>query len=237
MTQGQLCLHCGTLSATKEELTNIETPEATKTWEPIPHIDIVNTLLEEASYVGFKIKSENYGLSKSGKQMFGVLDFDTGTNEYSYSIGFRNSHDKTWAAGVAAGHRVFVCDNLILSGEYIQKRKHTSGNNFLQVVKDAFAIIPEKLEQMTKNLERLKQESLTEDEARLLVFKAFEIKAISSSKIGGVWNEYQKPTYPEFSDPTKYNLLMAFTHIAKQENSVMVLERMYQRTAQLFELN
>lgn len=234
---GQLYLHCGAFSATLEDLQAVETPQSTKTWEPIPHYGIVETLLDEADTVGLKVKRQNFGLSKSGKQMFGVLDFESGTDDYSYSIGFRNSHDKTWAAGVCAGHRIFVCDNLALNGDYVQKRKHTNGHGFLRTLKDAFSFIPSKLEELTKNLDRLKMEGLTEDEARLLIFKAFEEKAISSSRIGQVWEEYIEPTFEEFSEPTKFNLLMAFTEVAKKENSVMALERMYVRTSRLFELN
>lgn len=236
-TNSTLYLHCGALSATLDELAAVETPAPTETWEPIAHIDIVNALLKEAEGAGFKITREQYGLSQSGNQMFGVLDFSSGTADYSYSVGFRNSHDKTWAAGVAAGHRIFVCDNLVLSGEYVEKRKHTVGNGFIQMMRDAFAFIPQRLEEMTKNLERLKLEGLSDDEARLLVFKTFEMGAITSSRIGQVWHEYQHPTFEEFSEPTKYNLLMAFTEVAKRENSVMALERMYQRTARLFELS
>jgi hypothetical protein len=233
----KLYLHCGAMSATKEDLAAAETPSATKTWEPIPHITIVETLLAEAERINFKVTNSAFGLSKSKQQMFGVLDFDTETNDYSYAVGFRNSHDKSWAAGICAGHRVFVCDNLAFNGDYVEKRKHTVGNGFIETIKDAFAYIPQKLEEMTKNLDRLKRSGLSDDEARLLVFKAFEEKAISSSRIGQVWNEYKQPKFEEFSEPTKFNLLMAFTEIAKQENSVMALERMYARTAPIFDLN
>jgi hypothetical protein len=233
----KLYLHCGAMSATREDLAAVETPIATRTWEPIPHITIVETLLAEAERINFKVTNSAFGLSKSKQQMFGVLDFDTGTNAYNYAVGFRNSHDKSWAAGICAGHRVFVCDNLAFNGDYVEKRKHTVGNRFIETIKDAFAYIPQKLEEMTKNLDRLKTEGLSDDEARLLVFKAFEERAISSSRIGQVWKEYKQPKFEEFTEPTKFNLLMAFTEIAKQENSIMALERMYARTAPIFELN
>jgi hypothetical protein len=233
---GQLYLHCGALSASLEDLAAIDTPPPTNTWKPIPHIAIAEILLSEAEHVGFQVTRQSYGLNESGKQMFGVLDFAAGTNDYSYAVGFRNSHDKSWAAGVVAGHRVVVCDNLAFSGEYVEKRKHLVGNDFVQMLKDAFAFIPQKLEEMTKNLERLKMEGLTDDQARLAIFKAYELGAISSSRIGQVWQEYQQPTFEEFSKPTQYNLLMAFTEIAKRENSIMALERMYNRTAKLFQL-
>jgi len=50
---------------------------------------------------------ELYGLSWKTRlssvwaRMFGVIDFENGTSDYGYSIGFRNSHDKTWLRGSA----------------------------------------------------------------------------------------------------------------------------------------
>lgn len=121
---GQLCLHCGALSATLDDLEAVKTPLSTDTWEPISHSDIVSTLLTEAERVGFKLNRQSFGLSKSGDLMFGVLDFEGGNDEYGYSVGFRNSHDKSLAAGVCAGQRIFVCDNLALTGEYVEKRRN-----------------------------------------------------------------------------------------------------------------
>ncbi len=38
----------------------------------------------------------------------------------------RNSHDKTFPAGIVAGTQVPVCDNLSFAGEISLARKHTS---------------------------------------------------------------------------------------------------------------
>ncbi len=41
------------------------------------------------------------------------------------SIGFRNSYDKTLPIGVCGGASVFVCSNLMFTGDIIKMRKHT----------------------------------------------------------------------------------------------------------------
>ena len=41
-------------------------------------------------------------------------------------LGLRNSHDKTFPAGIVAGSAVFICDNLAFSGEVKLARKHTT---------------------------------------------------------------------------------------------------------------
>ncbi len=131
MTSSNLTLHCGALKATRDDLQSVTTPQATSTWAPIPHTEIVDAVLESATNAGLTIKRELYGLSGRrdselyGARMFGVIDFLDGTSDYGYSVGFRNSHDKSMVAGICAGARVFVGDNLAFSGDFAEKRKHT----------------------------------------------------------------------------------------------------------------
>ena len=49
----------------------------------------------------------------------------TSSEDYCWVLGLRNSHDKTFPAGIVAGASVFVCDNLSFSGEIKFARKHT----------------------------------------------------------------------------------------------------------------
>lgn len=46
--------------------------------------------------------------------------------DYCWILGLRNSHDKTFPAGIIAGLSVFICDNLGFSGEVKLARKHTT---------------------------------------------------------------------------------------------------------------
>ena len=46
--------------------------------------------------------------------------------DYCWVLGLRNSHDKTFPAGIVAGAQLFICDNLSFSGEVKFARKHTS---------------------------------------------------------------------------------------------------------------
>jgi len=242
MSNSNLILHCGAFSATRADLETVITPEATSTWLPIPHIEIVDAVLESAAGAGLTVKRELYGLSGRqnspvyGARMFGIVDFVDGTSDYGYSVGFRNSHDKTMVAGICAGARVFVCDNLALSGDFAEKRKHIPGNNFMRLIREAFTLLPGQLENLTKNLDRLKIEGISDEDAQRLIWKAALEGAIASSEMIPVWEEYKTPTYEEFIEPTKFNLLMSFTEKLKRQNSASKVEQTYRRLANLFEL-
>jgi hypothetical protein len=212
-----LVLHCGAFSATYEQLTQVAPPVATTSYEPLPHHEIVDALLETSADVGLTVKRTQFGLNPSGTRMFGVVDFEQSSNpDYSWSVGFRNSHDKSLSAGVCAGSRIFVCDNLAFSGEFTCTKRHIPRNGFLKYIQHSFSSLPDQLENLQKNLDRLKMEGMSEDEARLVIFGAAESGIISSSKVMQIWQEFQEPTYEEFADPTQFNLLMAFTENAKR---------------------
>lgn len=242
MTTSNLMLHCGAFGAARTDLETVVTPEGTPTWTPIPHTEIVDAVLASASDVGLTVTRASYGLSGKkdspvyGARMFGVIDFENGTSDYGYSVGFRNSHDKTMVAGICAGARVMVCDNLALSGDFAEKRRHIPGNNFIRLIREAFTLLPEQLENLTKNLDRLKIEGIDDDIAQRIIWNAALVGAIASSEMIPVWEEYQTPTYEEFAEPTKFNLLMSFTEKLKRYNSNTKVEQTYRRLADLFEL-
>lgn len=222
-----LLLHVNALNATREEVCNISTPEPTNTWKPIPHRDFIETILENADKAGLTIRSEGYGLANQGKRLFGLIAFEQG-NEHGWSIGIRNSHDKSLKAGIVGGARIFVCDNLCFSGEFKAQRKHTPRIDINSMISEAFAKLPEKIDNLFKNLERLKMEGLTEDEAKLAIFQAAEDRIVAPSEVLNIWKEFQEPTYSEFKEPTKFNLLMAFTEQAKNY-SVGKLDKLHQK--------
>jgi hypothetical protein len=43
---------------------------------------------------------------------FGVLDLETEMEGCRFSIGLRNSHDKSMRLAMTCGYRVFVCSNM-----------------------------------------------------------------------------------------------------------------------------
>lgn len=120
-------LHSNTDYVDEGVVRAIPEPDFTDTWHPIAHHKIIDALQDACKDVGLGVMRKDYSINNTGARMFGVWDLDHKTNGSCYSLGFRNSTDKSMAVGVVGGFRVFVCDNLALSGEYLQFHKHTSG--------------------------------------------------------------------------------------------------------------
>ena len=111
----------------RDEIALVPTPEATASWKPVPHSDVIDAVTEVVKAHNWQILEEQYGLARDGQRMFGVMRINrTSSTEWSRCIGIRNSHDRTLALGLSAGLSVRVCSNLMFGGSTILKRRHTS---------------------------------------------------------------------------------------------------------------
>jgi hypothetical protein len=70
---------------------------------------------------------DEYAVSPDGMKMFGALDLETEMHGARFSIGLRNSHNKSMRLALTCGYRVFVCSNMAFSGDFT--RGTTSPNS------------------------------------------------------------------------------------------------------------
>jgi len=106
------------LKLTREELARVATPVGTATHKPIPHIAVVEKLIEALGFRQIGVVREEYAISADGMRMFGVMDLSSGFDGCRFAVGLRNSHDKSFRLSCTVGLRVFVCENLAFHGEY-----------------------------------------------------------------------------------------------------------------------
>lgn len=113
-------------------LTDVRVPMETRTWCPISHSWLVDTVLDNVSERGWFVRGQNLKLSQDGMEFFGVLDLTrerTGLpniegRTWDMSVGLRNTNNKRASAGVFLGSKVWVCDNLQFGSEHTLLRKH-----------------------------------------------------------------------------------------------------------------
>jgi len=90
---------------TREQLSRVPTPSATATHKPIPHIEVVEKLIEALSFRQIGVVREEYAVSVDGMKMFGVMDLTSGFQGCPFAIGLRNSHDKSFRLSCTVGLR------------------------------------------------------------------------------------------------------------------------------------
>jgi hypothetical protein len=207
----------------RTELERIPVPEATPTHKPIPHHTIVEALVETLSFRHIGVVNEEYAVSNDGMKMFGVLDLETQMDGCRFSIGIRNSHDKSLRLGMTAGIRVFVCSNMAFSGDFTPVlSKHSKNFNLIDTLSVGVDRIQRNFEPMQRQVEGWRQAQITDERAKLIFYSAFVDGKLEAprSLLNEVHRLYFEPEYPEFSPRTMWSLSNAFTSAFKKLDPV-----------------
>ena len=203
----------------RAELAQVPTPAATATHRPIPHHHILEALVETLSFRQIGVVNEEFAVSPDGMKMFGVLDLAIGFEGCRFSIGIRNSHDKSFRLAITTGLRVLVCENMAFTGDFTPVLAKHSKNFSLQ---DSLAIGVDRMqrnfEPMRRQTEQWRAQQLSTATAKLIIYRAFIEGDLQAPKhLSGVVHDlYFNPKYEEFQPRTMWSLSNAFTSAFKE---------------------
>ncbi len=220
MHTARLCLHTGARSATREEVAVVATPPRTATWVPIPHGRLLAGVQASLERAGLSVVSEAHGLTRDGARYFGLLQVVNGhaDGDFGLVVGLRNSHDKSFPAGLVVGASVFVCDNLSFSGEVKLARKHTVHveRDLPQLIEGAVGRLGDLRRAQEARFASYRQQELTDAAVHDLVIQALDSQVVPVTRIPDVLTEWRSPRHPEFCDgKTAWRLFNAFTESLK----------------------
>jgi hypothetical protein len=214
-----LLLHAGAAAVPLSQVEAVPTPAATKSWQPIAHIDVVRLVEQELQQQHLRIVSQEFALWRDGSRFFGLMELRNGQNhdDYALVVGIRNSHDKSFPAGAVLGSRVFVCDNLAFSGEVKFARKHTT-----HILRDLPALVNAGVARLLtaragqeRRIEAYKGFQLSDMEAHDVMVRAAQISVAPITRLSDVIREWHTPQHPEFQPRTAWSLFNAFTEALK----------------------
>ena len=77
MSETSTLIGYGSRTIGREELALVPTPPATETHRPIPHHEIVRSLVETLGFRHIGVVHDEYAVSPDGMKLFGVLDLET----------------------------------------------------------------------------------------------------------------------------------------------------------------
>ncbi|MCU1231006.1 MAG: hypothetical protein JWO97_3890 [Acidobacteria bacterium] len=209
-----ILLHAKSRLVGRQDLRDLPTPDPTETHFPIPHWRIVQTLAETLAFRHLTIVSEEYAVSADGMRFFAALTLNVEETGVRVAIGLRNSHDKSFSMGMTVGHRVLVCDNLALFGDYPPvMRKHTKNVEIEEIMSSAVDKVQRNFEPMKRQIAFFRGCDLSDDRAKLAIYEAFFGGAADLPKHLGqvVHTNYFKPKHPDFEPRTLWSLENAFT--------------------------
>ena len=225
-----MLLHCGAELVDRPTLNAVQTPHGTPTWYPLAHRALLEEVQTQLESAGFSIGRESHALSHEGRRYFGVMEVkQPGQSEkdYAWVVGLRNSHDKTFPAGLVAGTSVFTCDNLAFSGEVKISRKHTrfAYRDLRQLTTRAVGRLGDKFQSLDKRISAYRNELIQDWRAHDFVVRAMDCGAITPSQVPGVIHEWREPSHREFRPRNLWSLFNAFTEVYKSQNPSLTMTR------------
>src|SRR2546426_9524218 len=202
MDQSQLLAHCGSNKLTREQLNLVPTPEGTSTHHPLAHHTIVEALLEALAFRHISVMRDEYAVSEDGMKMFGVLDLETTFAGCRFSIGIRNSNDKSMRLAMTVGYRVFVCDNMAFHGDFTPVlAKHTKRFSLVDALSVGVDRMQRSFEPMRRQVEIWKGDQVADERAKLVIYRAFVEGELEAPKhlARRVHGAYFSPQFDEFT--------------------------------------
>jgi hypothetical protein len=209
-----LLAHTGAELMTRQNLLAIETPIGTDTHKPIPHAELVETVIQTLGYRNIEVTRDQYALTPDGMRMFGIIEVNITRDGLSFTIGLRNSHDKSFSLGICAGWRTFVCDNLAFHSDFQALSKKHSKNLVLDdVIGLAIDRVQRAFDMLGKKIDAWAGFSLSDADAKVLIYDAFVRNSLDAPKhlMRLVDDFYFFPKYDEFKPRTMLSLNNAFT--------------------------
>ena len=194
--------------------------ERAVSYQPIAHHEVVNRTKNFLGEQGFTIQDEVHSLARANQHYFGLFSVDhpnRAESDRGCVVGIRNSHDKTFPAGLCAGDAPFVCDNLIFTNTIKLARRHTRNilNDLDFMINRALGKLFGFWHGQDQRIEAYKNVELTNAQVNDIVIRACKAGALPKSKIIDVVNQWESSDHPEFWDRNVNSLYNAFTEIYK----------------------
>ncbi len=220
MKLNNLYLHCGAARVEPEQLERVETPRAVGRWQPVGHAELAAQIRRGLEDAGMKILTEAHALNRAGAQYFGLMQVAIDgheSDEWGTIVGLRNSHDKRFPAALAMGSSVFVCDNCAMLGEVVLARRHTTNilRDLPQVTSRAIGKLSDFVGMTERRATLYRNREMGNAEAHDLIVRALDTRAITTTMVPKVLEQWRTPNHPEFSDRNLWSLYNAFTETLK----------------------
>jgi len=223
-----------------EALANETTPEATETHTPIAHSDLVDMTRDAIGRAGFEVTEEEHALARGGLRYFGGFALkgqDISGEDRQIVLGLRNAHDKSFAASIAAGNQMMVCENLCFSSDVKLARRHTTNilSDLPRVLSSAVAKVKDHWSDMSKRIESYKETEV--ESASDLIVQLVDAKAFPARDIYKAVNEFRNPRHEEFKGGSLWTLYNSITEnlkgsdLSKLSDRTMRMQSIFDRVA------
>lgn len=212
MSKGKLVAHADTRRVTEAVVRAEPRPAFTSTWHPFSNAEVLDVLGGACKKMNLQVIDRQYSI-RPGAKMFGLWELKQGTTDLNFCLGVRNSINKSMAVGLCAGEHVFICDNLVFSGDFVLFRKHTgrlSSGELEMMAVEAVEMVVGQFKALAGWHDGLREIKLNSWQASMLLVAAMRKEIVPPSRFRQ-WNDLY------FGAGTKYTPTMHGWHGATTE--------------------
>jgi hypothetical protein len=189
-------------------------------WQGIQHGALVETLKDQALFMGWKVTEEVYSVSKGGTSLAGALALEIpglpAPEGQTFSMGVLTSNNMERTLRLVVGTNVFVCHNGCATGQVVLRKKHTRNFDLAASLEDAFGKYREEAANVKTIVANLQHTPLTRTMEEAVLCEAGRQGIMCWSRIGEVDAEYHNPRFSDHGMGTSWALLNAFTWVVKK---------------------
>lgn len=231
---------CTKNPSTEMDVRMVPVPETTRSYTPMPHGDLIDTITTQLSHhlPQYHIVNKQYGLAREGQQLFGlmtlkkndydVVDAEIVEDSLDISIGFRNSYDKSMSVGIVGGAKVFICDNMMMSSDAVKFMKRHTKN----VLKEFDYMLWTNLPELQHQFVSLKQAKAALEEVEIEHEQGYEFlgrmfgnKLLTPVQLSSAVEDWRTPSFQAFKPRTAWSLYNAATWGLKKGSPSLAIQR------------
>ena len=208
------------------EVREVEMPEWTHTWHPVSHGMVIDAAQWAVAAKKYSIIEEEYSMNMKRSQMFAVWKLSSEDTEKAPLIGIRNSIDKSLAVGIVCGFDIFVCENLVFSGEEVYLRKHTGRLDWVELTGqmiEALDTVEKQQVDFAEWLEKLKNKHLHQWGIKFMIYDILDLGILPGSKFRKLQERYAIDS-EQYGD-TLYAMHSAVTNLVSEYSPFQIRER------------
>jgi len=232
---GNLMLSGGRL-VNLAELQGVALPEATPTYTPVSFSDLMKNTQDIADkilgYEGWVFDESQIGLARNDQRMFATLRYKKETesteheNDLGFSLGIRSSYDKSMSNGFCAGAQVFVCSNLMFTGDITYMRKHTKNvyNDLEQNILQILYKSQQKFDDIQKDKDVMEQVDLKRRNAYQLLGELMGYKVLQARQAKKAYKHWDDPPHNEFAPRNMWSFYNSCTEALKSTQPNKIIE-------------
>jgi hypothetical protein len=196
--------------------------DGSKRFQPVRHDELANTIVNQVQELGIGIKKEAWGTSEDHASLFGeiILDGVMDNPTMDFSIGIRQNNNQRFAITLVSGGSVFVCSNLVISGEVVMNKKHTSGLTLKDEVHTGLVSCISNSNNILDTMNQMQEKKLNNKRANHLMMESAHNGLFSYSHLKDVKKEWLTPTHKDFAPRTEWSLYNSFTETAKRYSTL-----------------